>query len=108
MHDIKHLEDMGFEVDVVHLRYYSQPISEEESKVVADGWIYSIEPISKKSAIDKGFVISNVELNGGQTIVTVSKNNLQIRAYAVCSEHDSFCRKTGRQVAIARVMKLLE
>lgn len=84
---LKHLNK--YRVDIVHYRY---------SKNFGD--------LIRASHLEK----SDCEPKGGATKVTLTDfvTGREIQAYSLCSQKESFCRKTGKNIALNRAYLLAE
>ena len=71
---IKELEQLGFDVDVVHQRFYNG---------------------------------NEVSARGGRTIVIITDKNRKniYSGVAICNPTDNYCRETGRNLALNRVLE---
>ncbi len=50
---------------------------------------------------------SNIGQVGGYTTATITLGNFTLTAKAVCSQKDTFCKRTGRELAIQRLRTIL-
>ncbi len=61
------------------------------------GW--RVDVIHRRNRFD-----GDIESNGGATTVILTKHNKAIVGTAVCSESDTYCKETGRNIALARAL----
>lgn len=76
-------------------------------RYIAEGAKLTAQQIEQYSEPVMQLTKSNIGQAGGYTTATITLGNLTLTAKAVCSQKDTFCKRTGRELAIQRLQALL-
>jgi hypothetical protein len=85
----------------VYIRHYRL------HRYIAEGAKLTAQQIEQYSESAIQLTKSNIGQVGGYTTATITLGNLTLTAKAVCSQKDTFCKRTGRELAIQRLQALL-
>lgn len=100
MKTVSELRQEGLQVFVKHTRYYNIKIGDKT---------YVVGPFTRAQAASYGYDGSDIHAKGGATEVDIFKDGVLVaHGGTICSLKDSFVRRLGLTIALARALKGLD
>lgn len=95
---IKNLKSQGFHVTIRH--YRKKLLKDKKQPLLLDRAIRENQRLG-------GFGYEMISQRGGMTEMQVSRNLETFKVIAICHPRDSFCKRTGVSVCLARLSNIL-